>query len=63
MSKIIGPIDIDPKERAEDWLILRMYRASIDFMRTRNGNGKYNSALEKETRLYKDYLRNYVRMS
>lgn len=41
------------------WMTMGLLKSSVKFMQGRNGNGRFNDAIEKEDALFKDYVNQY----
>jgi hypothetical protein len=42
------------------WRTMSNIRGSLSFYKENNQTGKFNNAIERETKLYKEYLKRYV---
>lgn len=54
VPKTVVPFDED------NWKTMKMLKGSLSIMKERNLDGRFNSAIDKESSLLKDYIKDYV---
>lgn len=44
----------------DSWKTMKMLKGSLSIMKERNADGRFNSAIDKESLLLKDYIKEYA---
>lgn len=45
---------------SDNWKTMKMLQGSLSIMRERNLDGRFNTAIDKESSLLKEYIKEYV---